>query len=151
MKYVIACLALLAPFAAHGQQLLKCIGQGGKVEYATQCPPGTKQMQTGIKNEPGKMSPGTAPQQKSLAEREAEFRKRQMEKSEAAQKAEKKATESAEQREACQRARLYVKSLQEGQRIARIDPSTGERVFLEDADRPAEIARAQAVADGNCK
>ena len=32
-----------------------------------------------------------------------------------------------------------------------IDPKTNERVFLEDADRPAEIAQAQRTVDQNCK
>lgn len=150
MKIVIAFLVLLAPVAAHGQ-LLKCVGKDGKVEYAAQCPPGTKELQTGIKSVPKAAAPGGAPQQKSLAEREADFRKRRLEGAEAQKKEEAKAAEKAEQREACDRAQVYLKSLQEGQRIARVDPKTGERVFLEDADRPAEIAKAQRVVDTNCK
>jgi hypothetical protein len=141
---------MLAVVPAHGQ-LLKCVGKDGKVEYAAQCPTGTKELQTGIKNAPAAPQPGTASQQKSLAERDAEFRKRQLEGTEARQKEEAKATEKAAQSEDCERARTYVKSLQEGQRIAQVDPKTGERIFLDDANRPAEIARAQKVADSNCK
>ncbi|MGH8641617.1 MAG: hypothetical protein ACRET6_07890 [Burkholderiales bacterium] len=86
-----------------------------------------------------------------MAEREADFRKRQTEGAESRQKAETKAAEAAQRREACERAQTYLRSLQEGQRIARTDPKTGERVFLEDADRTAETARARSVADSNCK
>ena len=140
------------PFAAHGQ-LLKCIGKDGRVEYATECPPGTKQQQTGIKStREGPSSSGAgSPQQKSVAEREADFRKRQMEGAEAQKKDEAKAAEMAQNRENCERARIYLKSLQEGQRVAQIDPKTGERVFLEDPARPAEIAKAQQAADSWCK
>lgn len=152
MKAAIAFLVLLVPFAAHGQ-LLKCTGKDGRVEYATQCPPGTQEQETGIKStREGPSGSGAAsPQQKSIAEREADFRKRQMEGAEARQKDEKKAAEAAQQREACERARVYLQSVQEGQRISRIDPKTYERVFLEDPDRPAEVARAQRAVDSNCK
>jgi alpha-ketoglutarate-dependent taurine dioxygenase len=148
VKFVIALLIVLAPVAAHGQ-LLKCVGTDGKVEYASQCPPDTKEIQTGIRNVPLASPPAAT--QKSLAEREADFRKRQTEGTEARQKNDAKAAEKSEQREACERARTNLKGLQEGQRIVQVDPKTGERVFLEDANRPAEIARAQKAADSNCK
>ena len=152
MKTVIAFLVLLVPCAAHGQ-LLKCTGKDGLVEYATECPPGTQEQQMGIKStREGPSSSGAAsPQQKSMAEREADFRKRQMETQEALQKAEKKAAEDTADRANCEQAQIYLKSLQEGQRIAQIDPKTGERVFLDDPGRPAEVARAQRAVDSNCK
>lgn len=148
MKSAIALLMLLAPFAAHGQ-LLKCVGKDGKVEYASQCPPDTKEIQTGIRNVPSASPPAAT--QKSLAEREADFKKRQMEGAEARQKDEKMAAENQERLAACEQARTYLKSLQVGNRIARVDPKTGERVFLEDPDRPAEMAKAQRSIDGNCR
>ena len=152
MKAAIAFLILLTPVAAQGQ-LLKCIGKDGGIEYATQCPPGTQEQQTGIKStREGPSSSGAAsPPQKSIAEREAEFRKRQMEAQDARQKDEKKTAEDQERRAACEQAQTYLKSLQAGNRIARVDPKTYERVFLEDPDRPAEIARAQRAVDSNCK
>jgi hypothetical protein len=74
-----------------------------------------------------------------------------MEGAEARKKEEVKAAEMAQNRENCERARIYLKSLQEGQRISQIDPRSGERVYLEDPARPAEIARAQLAVDSNCK
>jgi hypothetical protein len=143
---------LLVPIAAHGQ-LLKCISPDGRVEYAADCPSGTKEVQTGIRTtRDGPSSSGAAsPQQKSLAEREAEFRKRQMESAEAQKKEQAKASELAQNRENCERARIYLRSLQDGHRISQIDPRTGERVFLEDSARAGEIARAQSAVDSNCK
>lgn len=149
---IIALLFLLAPFAVHAQ-LMKCVGSDGRVEYAAECPPGTKGQSTGIQStREGPSSSGApATKQKSLAESEVDFRKRQTEGAEAQKKAEAKAAEVAQRREACDRAQTYLRSLQEGQRISRIDPKTGERVFLEDADRAAEVTRARNVADANCK
>lgn len=74
-----------------------------------------------------------------------------MEGAEAQKKEEAKAAELAQNRENCERARIYLKSLQEGQRISQIDPKTGERVYLEDSARAAETARAQQAADSWCK
>jgi hypothetical protein len=152
VKAAIAFAVLLVPFAAHGQ-LLKCTGKDGRVEYATECPPGTQAQQTGIRStREGPSSGGaTSSQEKSIAEREAEFRKRQMEGADAQKKEEAKSAELAQNRENCERARIYLRSLQEGQRIAQIDPKTGERVFIEDPARPAEIAKAQQAADSWCK
>ena len=152
MKAVIGILVLLVPIAAHGQ-LLKCISTDGRVEYAADCPPGTKEVQTGIRTtrEGPSTSGAASPQQKSLAEREADFRKRQMESAEAQKKDQAKASELAQNRENCERARIYLRSLQDGHRISQIDPRTGERVFLEDSARASEIARAQSAVDSNCK
>ena len=67
MKAAIALLVLLIPFAAHGQ-LLKCTGKDGRVEYATECPPGAQEQQTGIKStrEGPSSSGAAAPQQKTI-------------------------------------------------------------------------------------
>jgi hypothetical protein len=132
---------------------MKCVGNDGRVEYAAECPPGTKGQRTGIsttKEGPSSSGAPAAGQQKSLAEREAEFRKRRTEGAEAQQKADAKAAEDAQKRANCEQARTYLRSIQEGQRISRTDPKTGERVFLEDPDRPAETARAQSAVNSNC-
>lgn len=150
MKTAIALALIFAVFPASAQ-MLKCVSKDGKVEYAAQCPTGTKEQETGIKNAPSAPSKGSAPQQKSLAEREAEFRKRQIESTEAREKAAKKTSETEQNREACLNAKANLSAIQDGQRISKIDPKTGERVFVEDADRPAEIARAQKLVQTNCQ
>jgi hypothetical protein len=154
VKHLIVSIALLAPMAAHAQ-LLKCVGADGRVEYASQCPPGSKEIQTGIqssKEGPSSSgSPTTSTSQKSVAEREADYRKRRSEGAEAQQKADAKAAEDAQKRANCEQAQIYLRSLQDGQRISQIDPKTGERVFLEDAGRPAEVARAQSAVNSQCK
>lgn len=148
MKTIAALCLVLVSGAAYGQ-LLKCVSRDGKVEYAAQCPSGTAEHRTAIRS--SAPAPGAAPAARSLAEQEAAFRKRQLEQQEAQQKAEKEAALAAQKRQACDNARAYLKSLQEGLRITRTDPKTGERVFLEDAERAAETARAQRAVEQNCR
>jgi hypothetical protein len=151
VRIIIALLVLLAPLAANAQ-LLKCVGSDGRVEYASQCPPGSKETRTGIpstKEGPSSSGPSATPD-RSVAEREADFRKRQSEGAEAQKKADAKAADDAQRRANCEQARVYLRSIQEGQRISQIDPKTGERVFLEDAGRPAELARAQSAVKSQC-
>lgn len=146
---MIGVILVLLSGAAYGQ-LYKCVDNSGKVEYANICPPGTRQEATGIRNSPGS-SPSTAAPQKSPAERDAEFRKRQIERQEAAAKQKNQEVEKEQTQAACDSARRYLQSLQAGIRIRRYDPQTKELVYLQDADYPKEIARAQSAADANCK
>jgi hypothetical protein len=151
VKATIALIVLLLSGAAHGQ-MMKCTGKDGKVEYTVQCPPGTKQESTGIKSTPSATEPASsAAPKKSLAEQDAEFRKRATEKQEAQAKDEKKAAQDAQRSRACEDARAYLKNLQAGNRVAKTDPKTGERVFLEDAGYATETAAAQRSVDANCK
>jgi hypothetical protein len=160
VKSIIALAVLLFATAAHGQ-LLKCVGKDGRVEYAAQCPAGAREQSTGIRSTPapapaaapGSTAPpgATATKPQSLAERDAEFRKRQAAQAEAAAKDAKKSADDAQRQRVCEDSRAYLKNLQSGNRIMRIDPNTGERVFLEDAQYAGETAAAQRTVDANCK
>ena len=145
-RLLIGCAAILAAGAAAGQ-VLECVDAKGKKEYAQTCPPGTVKETKLMKSGAG--ASGTAA--KSLAEREAGFRKRAMERQEADAKAEKEKAESKIAERNCTDARAQLKQLQDGQRIARLDPNTGERSYLTDAERPAEIANARKVIASWCK
>jgi hypothetical protein len=149
VKQIIGVILVLLSGTAYGQ-LLKCVDRSGRIEYANVCPPGARQEQTGIKNTPTSSGSSSTPQ-KSLAERDAEFRKRQTEQQEAQAKQDKKTAENQQMQRACEDSRSYLKSLQAGNRVARTDPKTGERVFLEDKDYAGEIANAQRTVDANCK
>lgn len=151
MRIVIALLVFLAPFAAHGQ-LLKCVGSDGRVEYAADCPPGTKELQTGIRSTREGPSTSTAPEkQKSLAERDAASKKGAAEREDAQKKDQQKQAEAEQRRRACADARSYLASLEGGARLTRTDPKTGERVFLEDDQRAKEAAYARSMIQENCK
>lgn len=149
MKIVIGLVMMLLSAGAYGQ-LFKCVGKDGRVEYASVCPPGTRQEATGIRSTPASPA-ASAPAQKSLAEQEAEFRKRRAEQQEAQVQEQKKLAEAEQRRRACDDARAYLKALEEGQRIVRVDPRTGGRSYLEDAQYAAEKAAAQRSVEANCK
>lgn len=149
MKKLLILLVLSTLPVATQAQIMKCVGAGGRVEFASSCPPGTKAENTGIRSSPSPSAPASP--QKTLSERDADFRKRQIEQQESAKKAAEKAQESADRSQNCENAQNYLRSLQSGARIGKTDPKTGERVFLEDAERAGEIQRAQRAVETNCK
>jgi hypothetical protein len=87
---------------------------------------------------------------KSLAERDLEFKKRQQEQREAADKAQKQAADKATRAEDCERARRQLQLLESGERIATRD-AQGEHAFMEDDQRAAEIGRARKFIAEVCK
>ena len=149
MKIILALVMIALPGSAYCQ-LLKCVGKGGKVEYAQNCPEGTTEQKTGIKSAPGASGASGAPAPQSLAERDAAFKKRQIEQQEAQQKEAGKAAEVAAKRQNCESAQAYLKSIDSGQRLQRTDPKTGERIYLEDAERGAEAAKARQRITQSC-
>lgn len=145
----VATLIGILPAPAAHAQVSKCLDKSGKVVgYGSECPPGTRVEQMNIRSAPA-AAPATSG--RSLAEQEADFRKRQIEKREAQSKTEKQAADVEARARACDSARSYLKSLQAGTRIVRADPNTGERTFLDDADYPKEKAAAQRSVEANCK
>jgi hypothetical protein len=86
---------------------------------------------------------------KTLAEREMEFRKRQQERADAERKADEEQQKTAAKAAECERARGYLRSLEDGVRIARTDAS-GNREFLDDAQRASEIERTRKAVQSHC-
>ena len=151
-------LAATAP-AVHAQ-IMKCVGKDGRIEFATSCPSGTKQQDTGVGSKPA-AAPATpsaskdggkdAAAPKSLADRDAEFRKRQADQKDADAKAAQKTSEDAERQRTCQAAQNNLQALKNRQRMYRTDPKTGERVFYEEADYQRELQVTERVAGESCK
>lgn len=145
MKWI-AVLLLAAPAALNAAQVNKCLDGSGKVVgYASECPAGSRAEPTNIRS-----APASGDTSKSLAERDAEFRKRQIEQQEAAKKAEQKSAETAQRKRACDDTRGYLKSLRERHRIVRTDPKSGESVFLKDAEYAQEIEKSRRFLAENC-
>ena len=91
-----------------------------------------------------------APAQKSIADREAEYKKRQADTAEKAQKDEQAANAEKQRAERCTLMRRQLATLESGQRVSRQNDK-GERVFLEDADRAQEAQRYKKdMADAKC-
>jgi hypothetical protein len=154
MKTIIALAIMMMPALA-AAQINKCVDKSGKVVgYGNECPAGTRAEASGVKTAPAAppaAGPAAASQPKSVAERDADFRKRQMEKQEAEAKTQKTSADAERRKAACADAQANLKSLQEGHRISRTDPKTGERSYLDDADYPKEIAKAQQQIQSTCK
>lgn len=94
-----------------------------------------------------KPTPGVGP--KTTAELEMEFRKRQQERAEAEKKLREEETRSAAKASDCERAKGYLRALEDGLRIERTD-ATGNREYLDDAQRAAEIQRTRKSMQANC-
>lgn len=162
MKIVILIGTLLAVTSFGAQaQILKCIGKDGKIEFATSCPSGSKQQDTGVGSKPaaapaavqgdGKDASKDKGAPKSLVDRDVDFRKRQTDQKDAEAKAAQTATETADRKRACDSAQSNLMALKNRQRMSRTDPKTGERVFYDEADYQRELPVTERLAAENCK
>jgi len=86
---------------------------------------------------------------KSVAEQEMEFRKRQIERAEAEKRAQDDQTRNTAKAAECERAKGYLKAIEDGQRLARTDAS-GNREYLDDNQRATEADRARKVMQASC-
>jgi len=144
-RLVLGALLLLAVAAAQAQ-VYRWVDSNGRVQYSDRKPTEAKSAQE-VRNTVSAI--GSQSGTGSAAEREQDFQKRRQEQTESQQKQQQAATEQRQKAENCQRARENLAALQSGQRIARFTPS-GERVYLEDNDRAAEVARTQQLVQANC-
>jgi hypothetical protein len=99
------------------------------------------------KNSDAKTPAPNAP--KTIAERDMEFRKRQQERADSDKKATEEQTKSAAKTAECERARGYMRSLEDGIRITKTD-AAGNREFLDDAQRAAEVERTRKIIQSAC-
>jgi hypothetical protein len=83
----------------------------------------------------------------TLAERDADFKKRASERAENERKALDEAERNAQQLENCKAARQMVAQVQSGMRMAQVNEK-GEREVLGDAQRAQQLERAQRVLAG---
>ena len=88
--------------------------------------------------------------QPSLTDREMDFRKRQKEAQESAEKNRKEEASSGEMQENCKNARNQLKSLESGDRISMHDDK-GERYYMDDARREQEIEKVRKFVETSCK
>jgi len=147
---LIACAALAAllPLAVPpaGAALYKWVDANGRTVYSDQVPPGV------VAEPVGGAAPAANPDAaKQLANKEAEFRKRQMDRAEDAKKAEKARTDNTKLAALCQQARAQITGLRaENTVIYRLNEK-GERVVLDEVGRKAEIGRVELLMrERNC-
>ena len=145
--FAIAIIALLVANAANAQ-IYQWKDESGKTFLSDKPPPGQVRVQRKLAPESATPASSEATQ-KSLADREFEYRKRQKESQESAKKSDTEQAAAADKRENCENARRRLQALESGERITMRDDK-GERYFLEDAQREQEIARVRQAVQSNC-
>jgi len=152
-------LAAVAVGTAHAQAY-KWVDKNGHVEYGDRPPVGAKV--TPLRSVAPPPTPaasdssakGDATNTKkgplTPAQQELEFRRRMKAAQDAAAKADRERKAAEEKKENCENARQTLRTLQSGQRIARMD-SKGERYFVSDAQRAQDTARARTAVSQWCK
>lgn len=98
---------------------------------------------------PPASEPAAAPA-KTLADRDMEFRKRQQEARDAAEKSDSEQRANARKREDCEAARKSLRSLESGERILLPD-GKGGRYPIDDSERAQLISRMREDLQRDCK
>ena len=161
-KYLLILLMLASAngFAA----VNKWVDSKDRVHYSDQPPPSDAKTATPAKKKTPSSIPGnedatekndvatdSAPAApKTIAEREADLKKAQKTKQEAADKAAKKQASEEIIKANCASAQQNLRTLQSGVRLAEIDAS-GERSFLSDEQIQQRTAKAQEAVSTYCK
>lgn len=151
-----ALAAFLALLCASAAAQYAWIDEHGVRQYSDRPPPASVPKQRILKA-PGSPQhaaddapavPAGAPKDRqapmTLAEKNAEFQKRQIERAEKEKKAAQEATLAADRAKNCEQTREYRQSLQSGDRIARRDKN-GERSYLTDEQRAQELRDTQRI------
>lgn len=95
-------------------------------------------------------SPSSNAAPKTWAEKDLEFRQRQQQNKENAEKAAKEKADADQRKENCQRAQSQLRVMESGQRISRMG-ADGERQYLDDQQRQQEVERARQSIQDSCK
>ena len=145
-------IALMALATVAAAQIYECTNAKGGKEYAQSCPPGTiKQRQVVEGGATGAPAAGAAGQPKAIDQQEIEFRKRLLERQEAEAKEAQEKARAEEAERNCSAVRSTLKALQEGQRMSRVDPDSGEIIRFGDEERAAETERQLKQIERWCK
>jgi hypothetical protein len=131
-------LAVVSTAAA--AQMYKCVDARGVVQYSDKPSPGCRGGPVDIQPIPSISGHGTSPPP-TASQQDTDFRRRQIERErlEASQKA------ALEQR--CARVRQELAWLSASTRVSRINDA-GERVYLDDSTREAQLADLRQQARG---
>ena len=145
-------LVLIAAFAALGagaQTMYKWVDEKGVTHFSETPPPDAKLEKKATKVTPKVVPPsgGGAYDPNAWKSKEAEAKKRSVDRG---QQEQTEARDAAKRAEQCDRARARVAFLKDVNVLFRTNPD-GTRTYLEDKQRDAEIAQAQQVANETCR
>lgn len=148
-------LVIALTCAAAQAQAYRWADKDGKIRYGDMPPAGVKA--TPMKSPSGGVAPppaAAAKDAKGAAKAPVDpaqaFNERRLKAKEDTAKAEKARDEAETRRKYCDRSQALLRSLETGQRIARTD-AQGERTFLDDAGRKAQIDETREEVAKNCK
>lgn len=152
MKAFISALliASTATFPAAHAQTYQWKDSNGRTVISDLPPPGAARQSIKVDNSKPIDSGKAAEAPKTMAERDMDFKKRQQENREKADKEAKEAAANADRKENCTRARRQLAAMESGQRIGTYD-ANGERRFMEDAERQREIEQTRKFVTETCK
>jgi hypothetical protein len=146
---IILMLANATTFAA----INKWVDGQGQVHYSDQPPPSEVRAKTllSTSESDGNAAATSAPAApKTIAEREAELKKSQKAKQEAANKALQKQVSEDAKKASCATSQQNLRTLQEGIRMVEVD-ANGERSYMDDKQRQERIAKAQQDVATYCQ
>jgi hypothetical protein len=146
-------LAVLLAATVVAAQVYKWVDKDGKVQYSDTPPPDAKAEAKKVDVKPASGTAPAAPTKaatKSLKERAKEFDKRKNESADKSKKMDEEEKGAQLYRENCDSAQSYLRELESGRPVNRTLPS-GERGFMTDDERAAEMAKARKTASENCK
>lgn len=155
LVFALGIASTVATVTAHAQTYQWKDGNGRTVISDTP-PPGTAKASRTLGSPSSAAEEITKPAEKltdapkSTAEKDLEFKKRQQEIKEKADKDAKEQTAAAEKRENCDRARHNLAALASNQPMATVDEK-GERQLMEASQRDQEMERARRFMADYCK
>jgi len=145
-RFVLPAAILLLAFPAQAQ-IYQWQDENNRTVISDLPPTGKVRQQRKIEAE---APPADADPDRTMADREMEFRKRQKLARENAEKAEKEERASAQKRENCDIARRNLQVLESGDRVVSHD-SQGERYYLDEKQLAQEVARVRQIVQLNCR
>ena len=137
--------ALLVALAANAQ-VYEWKDEKGKTHYSDKPPTSTAPARKIGDPGAGATNPSA---QTSAAERELDFRKRQKDAQDKAEKDRQQQTAAREKSDACEAARRQLELLESGERIMQRD-ANGERSYLDDAQRQQETDKTRRLIQSAC-
>ena len=144
---VAACLVAALGAMPAWATMYKWTDAQGRTVYSDQPPP-TNVKSEQVRPPPPPANPNAA---KELAQREADYRKRQTDSAEAASKAETERVDNAQRTENCALAKAQLRQLSENQVAMYRYNDKGQREVMDDDARGRERARVTAfIRDNKC-
>ena len=139
-------IAAFIPVGSGAAALYKWTDASGRVVYSDQPPPGNVKAEV-LKGPPPPANPNAA---KELANKELEYKQRQLDKAEASAKAEKDSAAAKARADNCIQIKGEMQQLAQGDLTFYRINEKGERVVMDDAAKHAERERLGKWLRENC-